>query len=241
LLSMLLLNFTLFGLFNFTAVLFVLMLPLFNRIDDRRLKNGILLPWVVSFLVIAITEPQASLLLGCLDGIMIIFVLANLPVSLDSPTESNASLNDKLFFGLVVGIFSLNASSNYLGYKNQGVLSMYSNLLVHEQRSNHLLVTRPLAWSNNLSELATLVSSDRDVHKILFENNGLIPIKLLKLEVAYWLKINSIPSITYRYQGIEKTLRTREDLVAFTKDLSFLDEHTLSLGYIFPSQTTCTW
>jgi hypothetical protein len=238
LVSMILLSFTLVGYSNFTALLLVLAAPLFFVIPERRLKNLVLVPWLASFAAIVFLRPESPPLLAFFNGMVIIAILANVKLQSDtSPCPKTVKLLTSLF----VALFFFNGMSIYLGYKNQGVLAMYSNLQVYNSHSNHLLLKRQIALSNNLSDLVTVVASDQAIHKDILEGNGFIPLKLFKSQAKYFLQAGVTPNIIFKYQGREQSLKSRDDLLQLSADLSFMERHFLNLGYINLTQTECRW
>ncbi len=79
----------------------------------------------------------------------------------------NASIG--ILPSLILFLYFINCLGPYLGYKTRGVLSMYSNLRIEKDFSNHLLIKESLNLFNTISDVVRVSKVNHQCTSILTE------------------------------------------------------------------------
>ncbi|MCE3013331.1 MAG: hypothetical protein LW878_09735 [Proteobacteria bacterium] len=226
---------TLLGFSQFSALIWVLALPLYFNCQKEFLKMTLAMMWLAAgaFLIQEGTYGDGFATLGCGVFLVILSYIKFSPLVMKETTDKTLVM--------ILAVFVLNCFSIYLGYKNQGTMSMYSNLKIMPEGNNHILMPDFLRISDNLVDTVKLISSDQSVHQYALKNEGELPLKLFKSGYRYWLGKNIIPQITYVYQGQQFSLKSRVEMEDFIKDLSWWDYHFLTLALVYPHTKACHW
>ena len=182
------------------------------------------------FLLLAIRWFFTLLILCILSGGMIYLALKFRKTPLEKPVFGVSGTTQIVVLILVI----LTAISPYLGIKTQPTFTMYSNLSVEGNRTNHLFIPRIL--HNSLADDIVTIVSSSDQNLQNDANNG---VKWIYLELQRELKKSPDTAITYIRDGKTFTLVKASDDADLINPNPFLTKF-LSFRKVFPGNI-CSW
>jgi hypothetical protein len=128
----------------------------------------------------------------------------------------------------------LTAISPYLGIKTHTTFTMYSNLSIEGNKTNHFIIPRVL-YNSLADDIVTIVSSS-DPKLQAYANTG---VKFIYLELQRELKKSPNTALTYIRDGKTYTLAKASDNTDLINPNPFLTKF-LAFRKVFPGNY-CSW
>lgn len=185
--------------FNFSAVMYVglltFLLPLRDALRLPRLlvasaKAGSLLFLFAALCLSYDAELSTASLLGRFALGAMLWLLSFVPISLfllsrnwRAPPESSLSGASAPYLAVLL-VALLNGLAPYLGLKTGSSFTMYSNLRIDAQSSNHLIIPRSLNLLGLMEEPVTIVGSSNEALRAAIQSEGSLrvyPFELYRL------------------------------------------------------------